>query len=219
MKHIKSLRCIALLTAICMIIMLFCMFVPQASANEPPDVQFYTTQQIMDDFGILENRTPDETIVELTLGVKLNDYGDGEILNTNYTDYNYIWYDSRFSPGDLILTFLVYNPETQFTDDVIERIDLPVGTVYDIYGTDYIRSYDDLPEWAKPEMRVILDEGFINGGTDAAINPNDINMYMDDIRTVIICYRMLTSQSADVSRGMQAYDSPIGDTNRPRPRV
>lgn len=54
----------------------------------------------------------------------------------------------------------------------------------------FIKSFDELPAWAKPEMRVLLDEGIINGGTSKEENPDDINMYLSDIKTVIICKRL-----------------------------
>ena len=57
-------------------------------------------------------------------------------------------------------------------------------------GDQYIRTFDELPEWAKPEVRAMLDAGYINGGTTADKNPDDINMLLSDIRTCMVCYRM-----------------------------
>lgn len=58
-------------------------------------------------------------------------------------------------------------------------------------GDRYIASYDELPDWAKPAMRELLDAQIINGGTDAAENADDINMMLSDIKAVIICKRMI----------------------------
>ena len=57
-------------------------------------------------------------------------------------------------------------------------------------GDKYIEKFSDLPEWAKADMRELLDSGIINGGTDKAIDSEDINMFLSDIKTVIINKRM-----------------------------
>lgn len=57
-------------------------------------------------------------------------------------------------------------------------------------GDEYIRTFDELPEWAKADMRELLDEGIINGGTSAIENPDDINMFLSDIKTLIVCKRL-----------------------------
>ena len=63
-------------------------------------------------------------------------------------------------------------------------------------GDQYIKTFDDLPEWAKPEVRKMLDAGDINGGTTG--DPNDLNMLLSDIRTCMVCYRMLTRSEGDI---------------------
>ena len=57
-------------------------------------------------------------------------------------------------------------------------------------GDEYIRTFDELPEWAKPDMRELLDNGIVNGGTSASENPDDINMFLSDIKTLIVCKRL-----------------------------
>lgn len=54
-------------------------------------------------------------------------------------------------------------------------------------GDQYIRTFDELPDWAKPEIRQMLDRGLINGGTTD--DPNDINMLLSDLRVAIVAYR------------------------------
>lgn len=55
-------------------------------------------------------------------------------------------------------------------------------------GDQYIERFEDLPEWAKPEVRPLLDQGFIKG--TSATDPDDIGMFMSDIRTLIVCARI-----------------------------
>lgn len=56
-------------------------------------------------------------------------------------------------------------------------------------GDQYIERYDDLPEWAKREVRPLLDAGYIKGAK--ADDPDDIGMFMSDIRAIIVCARMM----------------------------
>ena len=58
-------------------------------------------------------------------------------------------------------------------------------------GDKYITTYSELPDWAKPDMRELLNNGTINGGTDYATDPDDINMFMSDIKAIIVAKRMM----------------------------
>ena len=52
--------------------------------------------------------------------------GDGRILNTDNERYNYISYngcDLEYTTGTIIVTYLMYNPNTNYEDDIIERYD------------------------------------------------------------------------------------------------
>lgn len=53
----------------------------------------------------------------------------------------------------------------------------------------FIRRYDELPAWAQPTIRELLDNGTINGGT--ADDPDDINMYLSDIKVICVVKRMI----------------------------
>lgn len=79
----------------------------------------------------LENRTG-KLIVERVVGIVLNDAGDGKVLNTDDSYYNYISYRciGNFRAGDIVVTYLYYNPETGYVDDVIYRSDWTVCNVY-----------------------------------------------------------------------------------------
>ena len=58
-------------------------------------------------------------------------------------------------------------------------------------GDQYIHTYEELPKWAKPYVRYMLDHGIINGGTDYDVNPDDINMFLSDIKNLICTMRLL----------------------------
>lgn len=51
--------------------------------------------------------------------------GDGRVLNYTDPDYYYINYSrvENISVGDVILTYCVYNPNTNYEDDILERFD------------------------------------------------------------------------------------------------
>lgn len=61
-------------------------------------------------------------------------------------------------------------------------------------GDTWIAKYDDLPEWAKPDVRYMLDNGIINGGTDYAVDPDDINMFLSDIKNIIVAKRLIDAK-------------------------
>lgn len=76
----------------------------------------------------MENRTNlDGVVVEKMIGMVMNENnGNGIILNTKDTEHNYISYnnmDFETHEGTIILTYYVYNPETNYLDDVLERYD------------------------------------------------------------------------------------------------
>ena len=61
-------------------------------------------------------------------------------------------------------------------------------------GDVWIAKYDDLPEWAKPDVRWMLDNGIINGGTDYSVDPDDINMFLSDIKNIIVAKRLIDAK-------------------------
>lgn len=78
--------------------------------------------------GMLANRTKSEKIIierVIAIITNRNREGDAKILNTN-GDYNYISYygtDLDYTTGTVMITYLMYNPETDYEDDIIERYD------------------------------------------------------------------------------------------------
>lgn len=77
---------------------------------------------------MLTNRTKsDKIIVERVIAIVTNAkrQGDAKVLNTN-GDYNYISYygtDLDYTTGTIMISYLMYNPDTDYEDDIIERYD------------------------------------------------------------------------------------------------
>lgn len=95
----------------------------------------YGTDELMAE--ILEHRTEgDEIIIERCIGIVTNTdrAGDGKILNTNDDYYNYISYsgvDFETHDGTIILSYFIYNPGTDYTDDIMERYDFVLSREYE----------------------------------------------------------------------------------------
>ena len=82
--------------------------------------QVYDSSELTED--ILANRQG-KLIIEKCVGTVLDDEKNGEIQNAD-SDYNYISYtDVNCTKGDTVTTYLIYNPKTNYIDDVIERFD------------------------------------------------------------------------------------------------
>jgi len=75
---------------------------------------------------ILENRSG-TMIVERCIGlVTSKQRGDGIVLNAANEDYNYISYRGVYRPisdGTVMLSYMVYNPDNNYVDDIMERYD------------------------------------------------------------------------------------------------
>lgn len=80
----------------------------------------------------LENRKG-KIIIEKCIGVVENSDGDGKVLNCYDSNYDYISYRSveDFQVGDTILTYFIYNPDTNYTDDILERFDYVIDREVD----------------------------------------------------------------------------------------
>ena len=75
-------------------------------------------------------------------------------------------------------------PQQEEVTDLMNK-----NQILDALGDSYIATFDDLPDWAKPELREMLDLGLINGGTKD--DPNDIHMLLSDLRIAMVAYRTL----------------------------
>lgn len=82
---------------------------------------------------------------------------------------------------------LLDNPQAPVTREQLAAVLDRTGIL--AAGDKFIRRFEDLPEWAQPTIRELLDNGTINGGTND--DPDDINMWMSDIKTICVVKRML----------------------------
>lgn len=64
-------------------------------------------------------------VVEIILGVCLDDNGNGEVINTE-SEYNYIRYSDDIQPGDIVLTYALYSGNG--IDDVVWVEDYVIDT-------------------------------------------------------------------------------------------
>lgn len=77
------------------------------------------------DMELLENRDG-KLVVERAIGVVLDEDGNGKIINCQYCPDCYIHYNCG-SVGDVIESYLVYNPDTDYYDDIMDRYDYIIG--------------------------------------------------------------------------------------------
>lgn len=71
-------------------------------------------------------RRKGKILVERVIGKVKNNKGDGQVLNNgDNTEYNYICYKNHIDckKGDIIVTYVLYNPENNIEDDIIARWD------------------------------------------------------------------------------------------------
>ena len=89
---------------------------------------------------ILENRNG-ITIIERCVGfVEDSVQGDGVILNAYNPQYNYISYRScgqEVRDGTILVSYMVYNPDTTYIDDIVERHDFVICRDYE-YGVSAV---------------------------------------------------------------------------------
>lgn len=83
------------------------------------EVYHATNQKEFDNMTkILENRKG-KIIIEVVNGTVLDDYGNGTDTLGNYISYD----SNRFSKGDKVQSVFVYNPESNYIDDILYRAD------------------------------------------------------------------------------------------------
>lgn len=78
--------------------------------------KIYDSSDLTED--ILANRQG-KLIIEKCVGVVSDDEKNGNLEDGSYISYA----DVDCAKGDTITTYLIYNPDTNYTDDVIERFD------------------------------------------------------------------------------------------------
>ena len=67
---------------------------------------------------VLENRNG-KIVIEVSNGTVLDNEGNGKDICGYYIKYD----SSRFSAGDQVQSVFVYNPETNYIDDIVSRTD------------------------------------------------------------------------------------------------
>lgn len=78
--------------------------------------QVYDSSELTED--ILANRQG-KLIIEKCIGTVTDDEKNGSLEDGSYISYA----DVDCTKGDTVITYLIYNPKTNYTDDVIERFD------------------------------------------------------------------------------------------------
>lgn len=78
--------------------------------------QFYDSSELTED--ILANRQG-KLIIEKCIGTVTDDEKNGSLEDGSYISYESV----DCTKGDTITTYLIFNPETNYTDDVIKRFD------------------------------------------------------------------------------------------------
>lgn len=87
--------------------------------NRKPKVKFIKFDRL--NFDMLASRK-NTLYIEITTGKQINAKGDGKVDTDDW--HNYISYKRcGFKKGDRIRTYCIFNPYTQWEDDIIERYD------------------------------------------------------------------------------------------------
>lgn len=93
--------------------------VPQNTQDSQTVIYHVTTEKEYDTlFEALENRNG-RIIIQISYGSVLDNDGNGTDTLGYYRHYD----KERFAEGDKIQSVIIYNPDTNFTDDILYRID------------------------------------------------------------------------------------------------
>lgn len=88
-------------------------------ADESGTITMYDTANL--DAETLENRNG-TLIIERCIGKCADEYGNGYVLDLpdEYISYRNV---ENVNPGDVVLTYFIYNPDTNYVDDIMYRYD------------------------------------------------------------------------------------------------
>lgn len=67
-------------------------------------------------------------------------------------------------------------------------------------ASDLITDIHTAPAWAQPALRELLDGGYINGGTDAETDPDDVNMTLDTIKSILVAKRYVDARIKEIQK-------------------
>lgn len=90
--------------------------IPTETETQDNICQLYDSFELTED--ILANRQG-KLIIEKCVGTVTDDEKNGNLEDGSYISYA----DVDCTKGDTVTTYLIYNPETNYADDVIERFD------------------------------------------------------------------------------------------------
>lgn len=82
---------------------------------------------------ILESRKG-KFVVERCIGIVTDDVGSGRLLNYENPDFYYISYRTSVSnckKGHIILSYMIYDPKSNYIDDIMKRYDFVINTEYE----------------------------------------------------------------------------------------
>lgn len=99
----------------------YCFYKRLIKRNHIGVVKTYNAEDLTGE--ILRNRNGD-IIIEKMIGTVINRKGDGRLMGVG-NKYNYISYKGvkGIRKGDVVLTICIYNPGTNYEDDIVERFD------------------------------------------------------------------------------------------------
>lgn len=92
--------------------------IPQETDSRTEVFYIYSENDFDSLIKTLETRNG-KIIIEISSGTVIDDDGNGQDICGNYIKYD----PDRFSAGDHVQSIFVYNPETNFIDDIISRTD------------------------------------------------------------------------------------------------
>lgn len=99
-------------------------------ANASDAAERYISDAVIyepDELPECDRRELDHVVIEKVIGVCLDSEGNGQILNTRNTEFNYIYYgNDDIQHGDVVMTLLTYNPDTNYDDDIVSREDFVI---------------------------------------------------------------------------------------------
>ena len=90
--------------------------IPSETETQDNICQLYDSSELTEN--IIANRQG-KLIIEKCVGTVIDDEKNGSLEDGSYISYA----DVDCAKGDAITTYLIYNPDTNYTDDVIERFD------------------------------------------------------------------------------------------------
>lgn len=91
------------------------------------------------------------------------------------------------------------------TDNITSAVNTIVDTVNDRIESIVTEhtgkkaaDIDNVNKWIRPQIQKLLDAGVINGGTTAEVNPNDVNMYGEDLRVLAVLSKYIDQRIKEV---------------------